>query len=100
MTPRWWPITARSAPRTTKAVISPRAPAIWPSPPSTRHAAAPCRPQRAIVAEVRGLAREEASRVALWWLVSDPGLDVLDQARTVSEVVGMSARASADFGST
>jgi hypothetical protein len=35
-----------------------------------------------------------ALRVALWRLVSDPELDVLDQARAVSEVVGMSVRAA------
>jgi hypothetical protein len=35
-----------------------------------------------------------ALRVALWRLVGDPELGALDQARAVSEVVGMSVRAA------
>jgi hypothetical protein len=35
-----------------------------------------------------------ALRVTLWRLVGDPELGVLDQARAVSEVVGMSVRAA------
>jgi hypothetical protein len=35
-----------------------------------------------------------ALRVELWRLVGDPELGVLDQARAVSEVVGMSVRAA------